>query len=128
MLTRYKQIVIMCLQFEMFQTIHKGKKNMKRQITKTNKKTQTSNRKAKVSECGDGSMFFVIDNIESILDFPIDAQAAIQKQADKIDSMMRDLSKNELLKVKAQATRLELDIDLEIEKFNLLLDEHFDAN
>lgn len=123
MLTLSKHFVNMYLQFEMFQTIHKGIQKMKKtkSINKINKATQV-----KTSECGDGSLFFVIDNIESILDFPNEIQTIIKNQADKIDEMMKVLSKTELLKKNAPATRLELDIDLEIEKFNQILDKAFD--
>ena len=77
------------------------------------------------SEHGDGSMFFVIDAVEALLELPVELQALIQRQAEKIDAMMRVLSKTELLKKNAPATRLELDIDLEIEKFNALFDGYF---
>jgi hypothetical protein len=80
-------------------------------------------------ETGNGSIFSVIDDVEGLMELSPEVNAELMALAQKIDAMLLVLNKTEIKK-SAMATRLELDIDLEMEKFNQIVDANWphDAN
>lgn len=95
-----------------------------------NKNNNSNSVKAVVTgETGNGSIFSVIDDVEGLMELSPEVNAELMALAQKIDAMLLVLNKTEIKK-SAIATRLELDIDLEMERFNQIVDANwpYDVN